>query len=63
MCNGFFEVFEGVNKNVLHPLQEKVKTDLIKVLFHQGKMSMLPLSTDCLVESTNEWMECVILYS
>ena len=60
MRNGIFEVFEGVNMEVLHPLQEKVKSDLLNVLFDQGKLSMLPLPTDCPVEPTNEWMECVI---
>ncbi len=58
--NGIFESFEGTNKNVLNSLQEKVKTDLIKVLFEQGKMSMLPLPSDCPIEPTTEWMECVI---
>lgn len=60
MRNGIFEVFEGVNKKVLHPLQEKVKSDLIKVLFNQGKMAMLPLPIGSPIEPTNEWMESVI---
>ena len=60
MRNGIFEAFEGINKTVLHPLQERVKTDLIKVLFSEGKMSMLPLPSDCPIEPTTDWMECVI---
>lgn len=46
MRNDIFSAFEDVNTAVLTPLQEKVKTDLIEVLYNQGRMRMLPVSTE-----------------
>lgn len=45
MRNDIFAAFENVNTVVLTPLQEKVKTDLIEVLYNQGRMKKLPVST------------------
>ncbi len=61
MRNGIFEVFEDVNQKVLLPLQEKVKLDLITILFTQGKLSLLPLPTNCPTTPTTAWLECIIL--
>lgn len=46
MRNDIFSAFENVNVTVLTPLQEKVKTDLIEVLYNQGRMKKLPVSTE-----------------
>lgn len=41
--NTIFEAFEEVNTEVLIPLQEKVKDDLIDILFNAAKMGNIPL--------------------
>lgn len=62
MRNGIFEVFENVNMTVLYPLQEKVKGDIIKILYNQGKMSQLPLSAEYSnIGPSVEWLERIIL--
>lgn len=61
MRNGIFSVFEDVNKTVLLPLQEKVKLDLITLLYDAGKWSHLPLPAE---EQTDElttgWLENIL---
>lgn len=57
MRNDIFNEFENVNTTVLHPLQEKVKTDLINILYNQGKMSCLPTSCD---SPSTEWLQSII---
>ena len=46
MRNDIFSSFEEVNTKVLYPLQEKVKTDLIELLYNQGLLKNLPLSQE-----------------
>lgn len=59
--NGIFEVFEDVNQTVIHPLQEKVKLDIIDILYHQGKMSLLPLPKEYANASPSvKWLETII---
>ncbi len=59
--NGIFEVFEDVNQSVIHPLQEKVKLDIIDILYHQGKMSLLPLSKEYANSGPSvKWLEAII---
>ena len=61
MRNGIFSVFEDVNKSVLLPLQEKVKLDLITLLYDVGKWSQLPLPVEEQTDKiTTEWLENVI---
>ena len=59
MRNDIFSAFEDVNTTVLTPLQEKVKTDLIEVLYNQGRMKKLPVSTE---ENgpTVEWLQEIL---
>ena len=59
MRNDIFSAFEDVNVTVLTPLQEKVKTDLIEVLYNQGRMKKLPVSTE---ENgpTVEWLQEIL---
>ncbi len=57
MRNDIFNEFENVNTTVLYPLQEKVKTDLIEILYNQGKMKCLPTSCDT---PSIEWLQSII---
>lgn len=57
MRNDIFTAFENVNADVLHPLQEKVKTDLIEILFNQGLLKNLPSSYDT---PSIEWLRDII---
>lgn len=57
MRNDIFTAFEDVNSKVLHPLQEKVKIDLIEILFNQGLLKNLPTSCE---EPSIEWLRDVI---
>ncbi|MCM1141540.1 MAG: hypothetical protein NC453_23460, partial [Muribaculum sp.] len=57
MRNDIFTAFEDVNSKVLHPLQEKVKIDLIEILFNQGLLKNLPTS---LATPSIEWLSEVI---
>ena len=57
MRNDLFNEFENVNVDVLYPLQEKVKTDLITILYNQGKMNCLPTAYD---SPSKEWLQSVI---
>jgi hypothetical protein len=57
MRNDIFTAFENVNTKVLYPLQEKVKTDLIEILFNQGLLKNLPTSHEA---PTIEWLNEVI---
>lgn len=61
MRNGIFEVFEDVNTSVIYPLQQRVKLDIINILYNQGKMSLLPLPRECTkVGPSVEWLEAII---
>lgn len=57
MRNDIFTLFEGVNTTVLYPLQEKVKNELCKILYEDGKLRNLPVS---IVEPTQEWLKEVM---
>ena len=57
MRNDIFTAFENVNEDVLLPLQEKVKTDLIQILYNEGLMKNLPTPHD---SPTIEWLKDVI---
>lgn len=59
--NHIFSLFEDVNHTVLTELQEKVKLDLIGVLYNQGLWSRLPLSQEDLPKGPSiQWMESII---
>ncbi|MDE6332885.1 MAG: hypothetical protein K2L80_09835 [Muribaculaceae bacterium] len=57
MRNDIFTAFENVNEDVLHPLQEKVKTDLIQILFNEGLLKNLPTPHD---SPSVEWLKDII---
>lgn len=54
MRNDIFTAFEDVNAQVLHPLQEKVKLDIIRVLFEDGLLKNLPTPEN---EPSIRWLE------
>lgn len=53
MRNDIFTLFEGVNTKVLRPEQEKVKEELCKILFNEGKFGKLPVSYS---KPSKEWL-------
>lgn len=57
MRNDIFAAFENVNEDVLHPLQEKVKSDLIQILYNEGLMKNLPTPSDT---PSIEWLKEII---
>ena len=57
MRNDIFTAFENVNEDVLHPLQEKVKTDLIQILYNEGMMKNLPTPSET---PSLEWLKEVL---
>ena len=57
MRNDIFAAFENVNEDVLHPLQEKVKSDLIQILYNEGLMKNLPTPSDA---PSIEWLREII---
>lgn len=57
MRNDIFTAFENVNEDVLHPLQEKVKTDLIQILYNEGLMKNLPTPAET---PSLEWLKEVL---
>ena len=57
MRNDIFAAFENVNEDVLHPLQEKVKSDLIQILYNEGLMKNLPTPSDA---PSIEWLRDII---
>lgn len=59
MRNDVFSAFENVNETVLLPLQEKVKTDLINILYNEGRMRYLPVESGS-QEASVGWLREVI---
>lgn len=57
MRNDVFTAFENINTSVLHPLQEKVKTDLIEILYNQGLLKHLPVEQTA---ASIEWLEDIL---
>lgn len=59
MRNDIFSAFENVNSTILTPLQERVKSELIDILYNQGRMKYLPVNS--LDEGpTTKWLNEVI---
>lgn len=57
--NKIFDAFENVNSEVIVPLQEQVKKDVISALYEQGLLKNIPLSVNAL-EPTTEWLSTFI---
>lgn len=55
--NDIFNAFESVNTEVLYPLQEKVKNELIAILFNKGLMNSLPTPHN---SPSQEWLQNVM---
>jgi hypothetical protein len=55
--NDIFNAFECVNTEVLYPLQEKVKNELIAILFNKGLMNSLPTPHN---SPSQEWLQNVM---
>ncbi len=59
--NTIFENFEEINTDVLIPLQEKVKDQLISILFNAGKMGNIPLQGYSIEEGASQkWLKTLI---
>lgn len=58
--NDIFAAFENVNTEVLIPLQEQVKCELIKILYEQGKMKSLPVNVPLENENYIEWLKALM---
>lgn len=59
--NTIFENFEEINTDVLIPLQEKVKDQLISILFNAGKMGNIPLQSYSIEEGASQmWLKTLI---
>lgn len=59
--NVVFEQFENVNTEVLIPLQEKVKDDIIEILFKQARFGKIPLMSYSVEDgASQEWLKCLI---
>ncbi len=52
--NDIFSKYESVNTSVLLPLQEKVKTDLIDILYNNALMNRLPVESS--IEEPIKWL-------
>lgn len=52
--NNIFEAFEDVNHSVLYPLQEKVKTTLIEVLYNKARFGRLKVAVE---GPSTKWLE------
>lgn len=60
--NVVFEQFENVNTEVLIPLQEKVKNDIIEILFNQARFGKIPLMGYSVEDgASQEWLKCLIV--
>lgn len=60
MRNDIFSAFEDVNTTVLTPLQEKVKKELIEILYNQGRMKYLPVNVSTDTEVSNNWLKEIL---
>ena len=60
MRNDIFSSFEDINISVLKPLQEKVKTDILEILYNQGRMKYLPVNSSIDDGVSVKWMEEVL---
>lgn len=59
--NTIFEAFEEVNTEVLIPLQEKVKDDLINILFNEAKMGNIPLQDYSIEDGASQaWLKALV---
>ena len=59
--NTIFEAFEEVNTEVLIPLQEKVKNDLIDILFTEAKMGNIPLQDYSIEDGASQaWLKALV---
>lgn len=55
--NDIFAAFENVNIEVLIPLQEQVKCELIKILYEQGRLKFLPVNVSLEDGNYIEWLK------
>lgn len=56
--NRIIEAFENVNTDILYPLQEEVKSELIRILYEDGKLSQLSLRDYSTGDSLLSWLSC-----
>ncbi|MBR5146043.1 MAG: GTPase domain-containing protein [Bacteroidales bacterium] len=58
--NDIFSAFEDVNSDVLFPLQEKVKNDIVEILYNQGRMKYLPVNLSVEEGASINWMKEIL---
>lgn len=59
--NDIFEEFENVSDDIIVPLREKVKMDMIDVMFNDGLLGRIPLAGYNIQDGPSlEWLECLL---
>lgn len=60
-CNNIYAAFESVSTDVIIPLRENVKLDVIKILFNEGRMGKIRLvGYDIANGPSVEWLDCLL---
>lgn len=61
LYNNIFTQFETVTEDVITPLRENVKLDMIKCVFDAGKMGLIPLREYAIQDGpSHEWLDCLL---
>lgn len=61
LYNNIFTKFESVTEDVITPLRENVKLDMIKCIFDAGKMGLIPLRNYSIEDGpSHEWLDCLL---
>ena len=59
--NRIFDIYESVNVEQLHPLQEYVKMEMIQILFNEGMLGKIPLAGYSVSDGPSpEWLNVLI---
>lgn len=60
-CNNIFNQFESVTDDVITPLREDVKLDLIKCMFNDGRMGKIHLREYSIENGPSHvWLDCLL---
>lgn len=61
LYNNIFDQFESVTEDVITPLREGVKMDMVRCLFENGMMGKVPLRDYSVKDGPNlEWLRCLM---
>lgn len=59
--NRIFDIYENVNVENLHPLQEMVRMQIIKLLYNEGRLKSIPLSTYNINDGPSvQWLQSLL---